>query len=218
MILSDNEIRAVCGNNGNSMIYPFHDVQVRWEDTLGRGYPERPQFNEADMAQGSEPTESSRAVISYGLGSFGYDIRVAGEFKLFTPTMQAQVDPKRIDERAFVNVVAKPGQAVVMPPNSFALARSMEYMRIPRDVTGIVVGKSTYARCGIVVNITPLEAGWHGEVTVEVSNTTPLPAVIYACEGIAQVLFFRGNAPDVSYEDRHGKYQGQRGVTLPRVG
>ncbi|MGC9522166.1 MAG: dCTP deaminase [Anaerolineae bacterium] len=156
-------------------------------------------------------------VISYGLSSYGYDIRVADEFKVFTPGMGdlSVVDPKHLATRAMVDFQ---GDVCIIPPNSFALARSLEYIRMPRDVLGTVLGKSTYARCGVVTNFTPLEPGWHGHITIEISNTTPLPAKIYANEGIAQVLFVEGDAPcEVSYADKHGKYQGQKGVVLPRL-
>jgi len=156
-------------------------------------------------------------VISYGLSSYGYDIRVADEFKVFTPGMGGMVvvDPKDLNEQAMVDFI---GDVCIIPPNSFALARSLEYIRMPRNVLGAVLGKSTYARCGIVTNFTPLEPGWHGYITIEISNTTPLPARIYANEGIAQVLFFEGDAPcEVSYADKKGKYQGQQGVVLPRL-
>ncbi|HEY84163.1 MAG TPA: dCTP deaminase [Chloroflexi bacterium] len=154
-------------------------------------------------------------VISYGASSYGYDIRVADEFKIFHNVNFTVVDPKNFDDRAFVEFQ---GEICVIPPNSFALARSIEYFRMPRNVTGVVLGKSTYARCGIVTNFTPLEAGWEGHITIEISNTTPLPARIYANEGIAQVLFFASDeACRVSYADRKGKYQGQRGITLPKL-
>ena len=154
-------------------------------------------------------------VISYGVSSYGYDIRVADEFKIFHNVNFTVVDPKNFDDRAFVEFQ---GEICVIPPNSFALARSIEYFRMPRNVTGVVLGKSTYARCGIVTNFTPLEAGWEGHITIEISNTTPLPARIYANEGIAQVLFFASDeACRVSYADRKGKYQGQRGITLPKL-
>jgi dCTP deaminase len=153
--------------------------------------------------------------ISYGLSSYGYDIRVADEFKIFHNVNSTVVDPKNFDDRSFVEFT---GQTCTIPPNSFALARSVEYIRMPRDVTGVVLGKSTYARCGIVTNFTPLEAGWEGHITIEISNTTPLPARIYANEGIAQVLFFLSDEPcRISYADRKGKYQGQRGITLPKL-
>ena len=161
--------------------------------------------------------QKRNGVISYGLSSYGYDIRVADEFKVFTPGVGdlAVVDPKQLDTRALVDFV---GGVCIIPPNSFALARSLEYIRMPRNVLGTVLGKSTYARCGIVTNFTPLEPGWHGFITIEISNTTPMPAKIYANEGIAQVLFFEGDAPcEISYADKQGKYQGQQGVVLPRL-
>jgi len=156
-------------------------------------------------------------VISYGLSSYGYDIRVADEFKIFTPGLGdlTIVDPKRFDTRAMVDFR---GEVCVIPPNSFALGRSVEYFRIPRNVLCICLGKSTYARCGIIVNITPFEPEWQGYVTLEISNTTPLPAKIYAGEGIAQVLFFEADEEcEVSYADKRGKYQAQQGVVLPRL-
>ncbi|MDT8339935.1 MAG: dCTP deaminase [Longimicrobiales bacterium] len=153
--------------------------------------------------------------ISYGISSYGYDIRVAPEFKVFTNVHNVIVDPKNFDARSFVDVNA---DACIIPPNSFALARTEEYFRIPRDVLVICVGKSTYARCGIIVNVTPLEPTWEGYLTLEISNTTPLPAKVYAGEGIAQLLFFEGDEePETAYADRAGKYMGQVGVTLPRM-
>jgi dCTP deaminase len=153
--------------------------------------------------------------ISYGVSSYGYDMRVANEFKIFTNALSAIVDPKHFDDKSFVEFS---GDICVVPPNSFALARSVEYFRIPRNVLTICVGKSTYARCGIITNVTPFEPEWEGFVTLEISNTTPLPAKIYANEGIAQVLFFKGEEdPEVSYKDKKGKYQSQTGVTLPRL-
>ncbi len=154
--------------------------------------------------------------ISYGLSSFGYDIRVADEFRIFTPAtgQLTVVDPKAIDERA---MVPYQGDVCIIPPNSFALARTVEYFRIPRNVLCVCLGKSTYARIGVIVNITPFEPEWQGHVTIEISNTTPLPCKIYANEGIAQVLFFEGEEPEVSYADRQGKYQAQTGITLPRL-
>jgi dCTP deaminase len=154
-------------------------------------------------------------VISYGLSSYGYDIRVADEFQVFTNVYSTVVDPKQFDERSLVPIR---GEVCTIPPNSFALARTVEYFCIPRDVLTLCVGKSTYARCGIIVNVTPFEPEWEGYVTLEISNTTPLPARIYANEGIAQVIFFR--ADDVcgtSYADRKGKYQRQQGIVGPRV-
>ena len=154
-------------------------------------------------------------VISYGLSSYGYDLRVADEFKVFTNVFNAVVDPKAFDDRSFVDICGEP---CLVPPNSFALARSMEYFRIPRDVLTLCVGKSTYARCGIIVNVTPLEPEWEGHVTLEISNTTPLPARIYAGEGLAQVLFLAAAEPcETSYADRGGKYQARRGITAPRM-
>jgi len=155
--------------------------------------------------------------ISYGLSSYGYDMRVAPEFKIFTNVLSAVVDPKNFDERSFVEFG---GDVCIVPPNSFALARSIEYFRIPRNVLTICLGKSTYARCGIITNVTPFEPEWEGHVTLEISNTTPLPARVYANEGICQVLFFEADEDDVcevSYADKKGKYQRQRGVTLPRL-
>jgi dCTP deaminase len=154
-------------------------------------------------------------VISYGLSSYGYDARVGPEFKIFTNVNSAVVDPKEFSDASFVD---RTTDICVIPPNSFALARTVEYFRIPRDTLVICVGKSTYARCGIIVNVTPLEPEWEGHVTLEFSNTTPLPARIYANEGAAQFLFLQGDEPcETSYRDRAGKYQGQRGVTLPRI-
>lgn len=156
----------------------------------------------------------SGRVISYGTSSYGYDIRCANEFKIFTNINSAVVDPKEFDENSFVDVIA---DECIIPPNSFALARTVEYFRIPRDILTICLGKSTYARCGIIVNVTPLEPEWEGHVTLEFSNTTPLPARIYANEGVAQVLFLQSDEVcETSYRDRGGKYQGQTGVTLPR--
>jgi dCTP deaminase len=153
--------------------------------------------------------------ISYGTSSYGYDVRCAGEFKIFTNINSAIVDPKHFDESSFVDVS---GDVCIIPPNSFALARTIEYFRIPRNVLTICLGKSTYARCGIIVNVTPLEPEWEGHVTLEFSNTTPLPARIYANEGIAQFLFFESDEVcEQSYADRAGKYQGQTGVTLPKA-
>ena len=160
-------------------------------------------------------TQVRGTAISYGVSSYGYDIRVADEFKIFTNINNTVIDPKNFDPLSFVDVKT---DVCIVPPNSFALARSVEYFRIPRNVLTVTVGKSTYARCGIVVNVTPLEPAWEGYLTLEISNTTPLPAKIYANEGIAQVLFFRGDEePAVSYKDKKGKYQGQQGVTLPKL-
>ncbi len=154
-------------------------------------------------------------VISYGVSSYGYDIRVADEFKIFTNVYSAIVDPKNFDPKSMVDFK---GEVCVIPPNSFALARTVEYFRIPRNVLTVCVGKSTYARCGIIVNVTPFEPEWEGFVTLEISNTTPLPAKIYANEGIAQVLFFEADEEcEISYADKKGKYQGQQTIVLPKV-
>ena len=156
-----------------------------------------------------------RRVVSYGTSSYGYDVRCADEFKLFTNVYSAIVDPKKFDDKSFVDMK---GDHVIIPPNSFALARTVEYFRIPRNVMTICLGKSTYARCGIIVNVTPFEPEWEGYVTLEFSNTTPMPAKIYANEGVAQVLFFEADEIcEVSYKDRGGKYQGQHGVTPPKL-
>jgi dCTP deaminase len=154
-------------------------------------------------------------VISYGVSSYGYDVRVGDEFKVFTNVYNTVVDPKNFDSKSFVDIKA---EVCIIPPNSFALASTVEYFRIPRDILTVCLGKSTYARCGIIVNVTPFEPEWEGHVTIEISNTTPLPAKIYANEGIAQVLFFQSDEPcAVSYKDKKGKYQAQRGVTLPKL-
>ena len=163
-------------------------------------------FSEKQMSQG---------VISYGLSSYGYDLRVADEFKIFTNVNSTIVDPKNFDERSFVTVRS---DCCIVPPNSFALARSIEYFKIPRDVLTICLCKSTYARCGIIVNVTPFEPEWEGYVTLEISNTTPLPAKIYANEGLCQIIFFQSDeACETSYADRKGKYQGQKGIVLPKL-
>jgi len=187
-IKSDRWIRRMAAEHG--MIEPFEPAQVR------------------QAADGQR-------IISYGTSSYGYDIRCAPEFKVFTNIYSTVVDPKNFDEKSFVDIEAA---VCVIPPNSFALARTLEYFRIPRNVLTICLGKSTYARCGIIVNVTPLEPEWEGHVTLEFSNTTPLPAKIYANEGAAQFLFLQGNEPcEISYRDKAGKYQGQRGVTLPKI-
>ena len=189
-VLPDYEIARLATSPDHRMIEPFSPQQVK---TLG-GY--------------------GRKVISFGLSSYGYDIRVTRHFKVFTNVHNTVIDPKHFDSRAFVDIF---GDECIIPPNSFALAQSVEHFRIPRDIVTICVGKSTYARCGIIVNVTPFEPEWEGHVTLEISNTTPLPAKIYADEGIAQVLFFRGaGVCDTSYADRAGKYQGQTGITLPK--
>lgn len=182
---SDRWIRKMAKEKG--MIEPFEEAQVRY-------------------VQGEK-------VISYGLSSYGYDLRVAREFKVFTNLSHAIVDPKNFDENAFIHVEA---DTCIVPPNSFALARSVEYFRIPRDVLTICIGKSTYARCGIIVNVTPFEPEWEGYVTLEISNTTPLPAKIYANEGLAQVIFYQAaEVCETSYADRKGKYMKQMHITLP---
>ena len=192
-IKSDKWIRRMAERHG--MIEPF-------EPQLVRHVP-------------SEITRNMRPVVSFGLSSYGYDIRCAREFKVFTNINSTIVDPKNFDPRNFVEIEA---DECIIPPNSFALARTVEYFRIPRDVLTVCLGKSTYARCGIIVNVTPFEPEWEGYVTLEFSNTTPLPAKIYAGEGCAQVLFFQSDEQcETSYKDRGGKYQGQVGVTLPKV-
>jgi len=186
-IKSDNWIRRMAASQG--MIEPFAAGQVREVD--------------------------GQRIISYGTSSYGYDVRCANEFKVFTNINSTIVDPKRFDEKSFVDIVA---DVCIIPPNSFALARTVEYFRIPRSVLTVCLGKSTYARCGIIVNVTPLEPEWEGHVTLEFSNTTTLPAKIYANEGVAQMLFFESDEVcETSYKDRGGKYQGQKGVTLPKA-
>ncbi|CAN5233255.1 dCTP deaminase [soil metagenome] len=185
-IKSDIWIRNMAENHG--MIEPYAREQLRYNE--------------------------SGKVISYGTSSYGYDVRCANEFKIFTNINSAIVDPKNFSPESFVDITA---DVCIIPPNSFALARTIEYFRIPRDVLTICLGKSTYARCGIIVNVTPLEPEWEGHVTLEFSNTTPLPAKIYANEGVAQMIFLQADEVcEVSYRDRNGKYQGQQGVTLPR--
>lgn len=170
---------------------------------------------EHGMIEPFEDRQVRDGAVSFGVSSYGYDMRVADEFKIFTNVNSAIVDPKAFDERSFVSFS---GDVCIVPPNSFALARSVEYFRIPRDVMTLCVGKSTYARCGIITNVTPFEPEWEGFVTLEISNTTPLPAKVYAGEGIAQVIFFQSDdVCEVSYADRKGKYQGQVGVTPPRL-
>jgi dCTP deaminase len=170
---------------------------------------------EQGMIEPFTETLKRDGVISYGLSSYGYDLRITDEFKVFTNVYSTIVDPKNFSTSSFVDIQT---DVAIIPPNSFALARSVEYFRIPRKVLCVCLGKSTYARTGIVVNVTPFEPGWEGHVTIEISNTTPLPAKIYANEGIAQVLFFEADEEcEVSYADRKGKYQGQTGVTLPKL-
>jgi dCTP deaminase len=167
------------------------------------------------MIEPFEEKQVREGVISYGVSSYGYDMRIADEFKVFTNINSTVIDPKSFDPRSFVDVKA---DVCIIPPNSFALARSVEYFRIPRSVVTVCVGKSTYARCGIIVNVTPFEPEWEGIVTLEVSNTTPLPAKIYANEGIAQVLFFESDEVcETSYADKKGKYQAQQTLTLPKL-
>jgi dCTP deaminase len=186
-IKSDRWIRQMATDH--NMIEPFVHDQVREVD--------------------------NQRVISYGTSSYGYDVRCAADFKVFTNINSAVVDPKQFDESSFVD---KRSDICIIPPNSFALARTVEYFRIPRTVLTICLGKSTYARCGIIVNVTPLEPEWEGHVTLEFSNTTPLPAKIYANEGVAQMIFFESDEVcETSYSERGGKYQGQRGVTLPKT-
>jgi dCTP deaminase len=186
-VKSDRWIRRMAAEH--KMIEPFEPEQVRQVD--------------------------GARVISFGTSSYGYDVRCAPEFKVFTNINSAVVDPKQFDQSSFVDMS---GRVCIVPPNSFALARTVEYFRIPRNVLTICLGKSTYARCGIIVNVTPLEPEWEGHVTLEFSNTTTLPAKIYANEGIAQMVFFESDeACETSYADRGGKYQGQRGVTLPKT-
>ncbi|MFQ6045300.1 MAG: dCTP deaminase [Gemmatimonadales bacterium] len=177
----------------------------------------RRMVEEHQMIDPFQADQCRDGVISYGVSSYGYDMRVANEFRIFTNVHSPIVDPKKFDDRSFVEFK---GDICIIPPNSFALARSVEYFRIPRNVLTICVGKSTYARCGIITNVTPFEPEWEGFVTLEISNTTPLPAKIHANEGIAQVLFFEADDDDiceVSYADKKGKYQAQQGVTLPKL-
>jgi dCTP deaminase len=178
----------------------------RWIRRMAKEHRMIEPFSEKQVREG---------VVSYGVSSYGYDVRIADEFKIFTNINSTIVDPKHFDARSFVDFK---GEVCIIPPNSFALARTVEYFRIPRNIITVCLGKSTYARCGIIVNVTPFEPEWEGIVTLEVSNTTPLPAKIYANEGIAQVLFFEGNEPcETSYKDKKGKYQAQSGLTLPRM-
>jgi len=175
----------------------------------------RKMATEHDMINPFSEKQVREGVISYGLSSYGYDLRVADEFKIFTNVNSTVVDPKKFDERSFVTVRS---ECCVVPPNSFALALSVEYFKIPRDVLTICVGKSTYARCGIIVNVTPFEPEWEGFVTLEISNSTPLPAKIYANEGLCQIIFFQSDEVcETSYADRKGKYQAQKGIVLPKL-
>ena len=175
----------------------------------------REMAREHGMIEPFVEAQKREGTISYGLSSYGYDARVSPEFKIFTNVDSVTVDPKAFSDKGFVD---REGPVCIIPPNSFALARTVEYFRVPRDVLVICLGKSTYARCGIIVNVTPLEPEWEGHVTLEFSNTTPLPAKIYANEGACQFLFLKGNEPcETSYKDKAGKYMGQRGVTLPKL-
>jgi dCTP deaminase len=175
----------------------------------------RKMATEHEMINPFSEKQVRDGVISYGLSSYGYDLRVADEFRIFTNVNSTVVDPKKFDERSLVKVDS---DVCIVPPNSFALARSVEYFKIPRDVLTICVGKSTYARCGIIVNVTPFEPEWEGFVTLEISNTTPLPARIYANEGLCQILFFQSDEMcETSYKDRGGKYQAQKGIVLPKL-
>ena len=176
----------------------------------------RKMANEHGMLEPFIDTQVRDGVVSYGLSSYGYEIRVTDEFQVFTAGLGdlTVVDPKHFDERSMVPFK---GPVCVVPPNSFALARTVEYFRIPRNILTVCLGKSTYARCGVIVNVTPFEPEWEGYATLEISNTTPLPARIYANEGIAQVLFFEGEPPERSYADKKGKYQKQTGITLPKL-
>ena len=175
----------------------------------------RKMAKEHGMIEPFEDHQVRDGVISYGVSSYGYDMRVADEFKIFTNVNSSIVDPKHFDPKSFVEFK---GAVCIVPPNSFALARSVEYFKIPRDVLTICVGKSTYARCGIIVNVTPFEPEWEGFVTLEISNTTPLPAKIYANEGLCQILFFQSDEVcETSYKDRKGKYQAQKGIVLPKL-
>lgn len=187
------------------MIDPFIPSQVKNITTNDRG------------REWHHPSREG-PVVSFGLSSYGYDVRCSNEFKVFSDTGSTQVDPKRFTEDNFHNWVGGPGEVCVIPPNSFALTRSVEYIRLPKSVLAICLGKSTYARCGIIVNTTPLEPEWEGHITLELSNTTRLPAVIYPNEGIAQVVFYKAShVCRTSYADRKGKYQEQHGITLPRM-
>lgn len=170
---------------------------------------------EFKMIEPFEEKQIKKGVISYGLSSYGYDIRLSDEFKIFTNVFNSIIDPKNFDPKSFVDYK---GDACVIPPNSFILGRSIEYIRMPRKILGICIGKSTYARCGIIVNITPIEAEWEGQITIEISNTTPLPVKVYAYEGIAQLIFFESDEEcEESYKDKKGKYDKQVGIVLPKI-
>lgn len=189
-LLSDREIKALCGDKGeDGMIFPYFGQSVKLD-------------------------EAGRAIFSYGQSSYGYDVRSAPKFYIFTNINSLVVDPKKMDTRAFAVVE---GKSCIIPPNSFILCRTMEYFKMPKDVTGVVLGKSSLARVGLICLATPLEAGWEGELVLEFANTTPLPMMFYAEEGCAQILFFRGNQCMTNYADRKGKYHGQRDITLARL-
>ena len=207
MILPDWRIRELAGGG---MIKPFVSESTSAEIF----YDRRVESLLGSFELTEELDVFRKPVISYGLSSFGYDLRCADEWKIFTNVNSTVVDPKNFDDRSFVDIKAN---EIIIPPNSFALARSLEYMKIPDNVMVVALGKSTYARCGIVANVTPLEPGWEGHVTLEFSNTTPLPAKMYAFEGCVQLLFFEGERPEVTYSDRKGKYQGQTGITVAKV-
>ena len=216
MIQNDKQIRALVASH--QMIEPFEPGQMRCEyrqltaDELFRHHNNEP-VDGLFFGRGEDPMVQSK-VISYGTSSYGYDIRCSDEFKVFTNIHSTVVDPKNFDPKCFVDFKQ---DFCIIPPNSFALARTVEYFKIPDNVMTICLGKSTYARCGIIVNVTPFEPGFEGHITLEFSNTTPLPAKIYANEGCAQVLFFMGERPETTYGDRGGKYQKQTGVTGPRM-
>ncbi len=170
---------------------------------------------EYKMIEPFEEKQIKKGVISYGLSSYGYDLRLSDEFKIFTNVFNSIIDPKNFDPKSFVDYK---GETCIIPPNSFILGRSIEYLRIPRKILGICIGKSTYARCGIIVNITPIEAEWEGQVTIEISNTTPLPVKVYAFEGIAQIIFLESDEEcELSYKDKKGKYDKQLGIVLPKI-
>lgn len=176
------------------------------------------QMSKKGMIEPFCEKQVGKNIVSYGLSSYGYDIRIGSKFMIFTNIGATLVDPKSFDERNVVEMEVESDGFCLVPPNSFALAHTVEYFRIPRNVLAICLGKSTYARCGIIVNVTPFEPEFEGHITIEISNTTPLPAKIYANEGIAQVLFLEGDEPcETSYKDKNGKYQGQMGITLPKV-
>lgn len=198
---NNQQIKASISENSLPGIMPDHWIR---EQSINNGMID--PFVEKQTAEGK---------ISYGLSSYGYDSRCSDEFKIFTNVDNAIVDPKNFSEKSFVD---RQTDVCIIPPNSFVLTRSVEYFRIPKDVLVVCLGKSTYARCGLIVNVTPLEPGWEGHVTLEISNTTPLPAKVYANEGVAQFLFFKGSSEcETSYADRSGKYMNQTGVTLPRI-